>query len=434
MRISDNRNSSRSLRRLWYNVCIMNSKTIKLYDENAYEKAFTAMVLRCTKNEKGGYWLILDRTLFFPEEGGQTPDRGSIVAIVDDRVSGEEYLSDKLQAEGIAVNDVQIKDEVIYHLVDKEFEEGATIYGRIDWEHRFSNMQQHTGEHIFSGIVNTRYGYDNVGFHLSDSIVTMDYSGQLSDKDISKVELAVNRAIYENREVRTGYPSAEELSAMDYRSKKELSGAIRIVEVDGYDLCACCAPHVNRTGEIGILKVIGFQNYKGGTRVSILCGRRALEYLAAEHNMITALANDLSTSADCIPAQFTKQQEEITRLKRALSDAGEELLMNEALKLPVDMENVCIFAEGVSDANVIRRVVNNLVSERAGYCGIFFAGDNDEYRFIIGCGKDKNSNDILGELKKKYQVRGGGKPAMVQGSISGAEMNEIKEIFKQYNV
>ncbi len=343
-------------------------------------------------------------------------------------------MPDRQQSEGTSEKDVQIKEDVTYHLVDKEFEVGATICGRIDWEHRFSNMQQHTGEHIFSGIVNARYGYDNVGFHLSDSIVTMDYSGQLTDKDIAEVELAVNRAIYENREVHTGYPSAEELSAMDYRSKKELSGAIRIVEVEGYDLCACCAPHVNLTGEIGILKVIGFQNYKGGTRVSILCGRRALEYMAAEHNMITALANELSTSADCIPAQFAKQQEEIAQLKRALSDAGEKLLMNEALKLPSDQENVCIFAEGVSDANVIRRVVNNLVSERAGYCGIFFAGDNDEYRFIIGCGKDKNSNDILGELKKKFQVRSGGKPAIVQGSVSGADENEIKEIFEQYNV
>ncbi len=411
----------------------MNSKTMKLYDKNAYDKEFTARVISCTKDEKKGYLLVLDRTLFFPEEGGQTPDRGFIVGIDDELTTEADHLSEKLQSEGAAVSDVQIKDEVIFHSVDKEFKEGTTVYGRIDWEHRFSNMQQHTGEHIFSGIVNSRYGYDNVGFHLSDSMVTMDYSGPLTDEDIAQVESAVNRAIYENREVRTGYPSAEELSAMEYRSKKELAGAIRIVEVEGYDLCACCAPHVNRTGEIGILKVIGTQNYKGGIRVSILCGRRAFEYLTAEHNMISTLANELSTSADCIPAQFAKQQEEIGQLKRALSDAGEKLLMNEALKLPAGKENVCIFAEGVSDSGVIRRVVNHLVSERSGYCGIFFASDNDEYRFIIGCGQDKNCNDLLGEMKKKFQVRGGGKPAMVQGSISVADINEIKEIFELYN-
>ncbi|SEL18342.1 alanyl-tRNA synthetase [Butyrivibrio sp. ob235] len=418
----------------------MNENTIKLYDENAYSTEFTARVISCEKieGENGQYKAVFDRTLFFPEEGGQTPDRGVVYLLSEQdierlKTAGTSESADAFtQGENdINVLDVQIKSDIIYHYLDKELEEGSTILGKIDFSHRFSNMQQHSGEHIFSGIVNSKFGYDNVGFHLSDSIVTMDYSGQLSPEELADVELQVNRAIYENREIRAYYPSPEELADIDYRSKKELTGAVRIVEVDGYDVCACCAPHVKRTGEIGILKIVGFQNYKGGTRVSILCGKRALEFLSGEHNMIQELAGELSTSGDNIPNIVHKQQEEIATLKRSLSEAGEKLLNIEADKVPEDVRNVCLLADKDSDPNVIRRVVNRLVSEREGYCGIFFGDDESGYRFIIGCPDGLNSNDVLTQLRKSFQVRGGGKPAMVQGSIEGATSDNIMETFGQ---
>ncbi|WP_242832051.1 alanyl-tRNA editing protein [Butyrivibrio sp. VCD2006] len=416
---------------------IMSEKTIKLYDENAYSTEFTAKVVSCEKVEdkEGLFKVVLDRTLFFPEEGGQTPDKGIIIPFSDEEsASFEEHgtIPESVSAgkgAAIEVQDVQIKNDVIFHFVTSELKAHSVVFGRIDFGHRFSNMQQHSGEHIFSGIVNSKFGYDNVGFHLSDSIVTMDYSGQLSPEEISDIELSVNQAIYENREIRAFYPSPEELSDIDYRSKKELIGAVRIVEVDGYDVCACCAPHVKRTGEIGILKVVSFQNYKGGTRVSILCGKRALEFLSGEHSMIQELAGELSTSGDNIPTIVHKQQEEIASLKRSLSEAGEKLLNIEADKLPEGVKNVCLFADKDSDPNVIRRVVNRLVSERAGFCGIFFGNEADGFRFIIGSGDGLNSNDIIAELKKSFNVRGGGKPAMVQGSIEGASEEAIREVF-----
>ena len=413
----------------------MSEKTIKLYDENAYSTEFTAKVVSCEKveNKEGLFKIVLDRTLFFPEEGGQTPDKGVIIPFSEDeKASFEEHGTIPERTgndEGFKVLDVQIKNDVICHITDCGIAEGSVVFGRINFEHRFSNMQQHSGEHIFSGIVNSRFGFDNVGFHLSDSIVTMDYSGQLSLQDIADVEKAVNRAIYENREIRAYYPSPEELSDIDYRSKKELTGAVRIVEVDGYDVCACCAPHVKNTGEIGILKVVNSQNYKGGTRVSILCGKRALEFLSGEHTMIQELAGELSTSGDNIPAIVHKQQEEIASLKRSLSEAGEKLLNIEADKLPCDIKNVCLFADKDSDPNVIRRVVNRLVSERQGYCGIFFGNDSDGYRFIIGSGDGLNSNTVIAEMKKSFEVRGGGKPAMVQGSTEGASRDAIQAVF-----
>ncbi|MBE5844617.1 MAG: hypothetical protein E7302_10720 [Butyrivibrio sp.] len=398
----------------------MNSKTIKLYDEKPYETEFEATVISCEPSEKeaGKYIVVLDKTLFFPEEGGQTPDKGFIAA------SDEKAI----------VSDVQIKGDVIYHETDKPFDVGAKVKGEIDFVHRFSNMQQHSGEHIFSGIVNKKFGYDNVGFHLSDSVVTMDYSGPISKEELAEIELLVNKAIYENVPINAEYPSKEELEKIDYRSKKELIGDVRIVTVEGYDVCACCAPHVRTTGEIGILKVITSQNYKGGTRVSILCGRRALEYLAKEHDMITELANDLSTSWESIPDQFKKQQDEIAQLKRALSDAGEKILESEIQKLPESIQNVCLFADKESDPNVVRRSVNKLVQTREGYCGIFWGNDTEGYRFIIGCRQGMNSNDILNELKKKYQVRGGGAPAMVQGSLTGAGEDDIRNVFENHNM
>jgi alanyl-tRNA synthetase len=394
----------------------MSEKTIKLYDENAYLTEFEARVVSCKPAEGRAdcFETILDKTLFFPEEGGQTPDKGTI-----------EMISGSADGKAVKVLDVQIKGDVIIHYTDSPLEVDVPVKGSIDFEHRFSNMQQHSGEHIFSGIVNRLYGYDNVGFHLSDSVVTMDYSGQLSKEQLSDIELRVNRAIYENVPIICRYPSADELEKLDYRSKKELTGNVRIVTVEGYDTCACCAPHVARTGEIGILKIVSSQNYKGGTRVSILCGKRALLYLSDMHEMITGLANSLTTSVESIPELIRKQQDEIAALKRSLSEAGEKILLSEAAELPSDSRCVFMFADKNSDANVIRRVVTKLVADRQGYLGIFFGDDTDGYRFIIGCASGLNSNDILNVLKEKFQVRGGGAPAMVQGSLSGASKEDI---------
>jgi alanyl-tRNA synthetase len=257
----------------------------------------------------------------------------------------------------------------------------------------------------------------------------MDYNGPLTDEDVSEIELAINRAIWENVPVRCEFPDKDELERIDYRSKKELTGDVRIVTVEGYDVCACCAPHVKRTGEIGILKLITSQNYKGGTRVSILCGFRALEYFYNEHSMIQKLAGEMSTAIENVPAQFKKQQEEMGELKRKLSEACEKLLLKEADALPADAKNACLFTDGGTDANVIRRVVNTLVADKGGYCGIFFGSDEEGYRFIIGCGEGLNSNDVLAELRKNHEVRGGGKPVMVQGSIEGARAQDISAVF-----
>ena len=269
---------------------------IKLYDLDAYATEFDAKVVSCeavTYNKQDGYAVVLDKTLFFPEEGGQSPDKGTI--------DGKEVL------------DVQIKKDIVTHYMAEALEEGAAVHGVLDWKHRFSNMQQHSGEHIFSGIVHREYGFNNVGFHLSDNIVTMDFDGVLTAEQVADVEYKVNEAIAKNVEIMAAFPSKEELAALEYRSKIEIDGAVRIVTVDGFDVCACCAPHVKRTGEIGLLKVMSVQNYKGGVRISMLCGFRALQAFREKAEVVSSLTGMLSTSQETIVERVGQMKNTVLR-------------------------------------------------------------------------------------------------------------------------
>ncbi len=393
-------------------------KTKELYYESAYLKEFDATVVACdnkqTKDGKEFFEIVLDRTAFFPEQGGQSSD-GGVITVCDD---------DKLQA---MVSHVSIdKEGVIRHIADKELPVGAKVHGQIDWNHRFSNMQQHTGEHIFSGIVHSRYGFENVGFHLSDSEVTMDYSGVLTAEDIKDIELWVNQAIWENVRIICEFPSEDRLKEIDYRSKKELSGDVRIVTVEGYDVCACCAPHVERTGEIGLLKVVGLQNYKGGVRVNILCGKRALLYLQGEHGIITELSGMLTTSADKIIPSVKKLSEENIELKSELTAAREKLIDIEIAEIDAGLKNVFLLKEAGLDGNVMRKTVNALTSGHSGLCGVFSGDAKTGYKFMIGSGSGgRDSRQAMEILKAECGAKGGGSPQMVQGSLASAGIEAV---------
>lgn len=382
--------------------------TIKLYDADAYATEFEATVLACQKREgegQSGYDVVLDKTLFFPEEGGQTPDRGEL--------------------DEVPVRDVQIKDEIIFHSVKDALEIGTKVKGKIEWEHRFSNMQQHTGEHIFSGLVHERFGYENVGFHLSDQIVTMDFNGMITDEEVAELELAANQVIADNVSVYALYPPYEELAAMEYRSKKELSGPIRIVTVEGVDICACCAPHVKRTGEVGQFKIMSRQNYKGGVRISFLCGFRALEDFRMKSGIVSDMVSLLSAKPENIVSTVEKMLSQIQDMKLELSKAKQEVLAYKLEDIPAEQEDVILF-DASMDAQVVRLTVNRLMEKHIGVCGIFTGDDKEGYRFILGS-TQKNCQEILTKMKEKIEVRGGGSPQMVQGSVQ-AEEQQIREL------
>lgn len=384
------------------------SKTIRLYDADAYQTEFEAAVLACEEVEKKDgrvYQVWLDQTLFFPEEGGQSPDMGTI--------------------DGVEVLDVQIKNEVITHTLAAPLTVGATVKGVVDWKHRFYNMQQHSGEHIFSGIVHNRFGYDNVGFHLSDSIVTMDFNGVITPEEITEIEEKVNQAIIENIPVEVTYPSKEELKELDYRSKIEIEGQVRIVTIPGYDVCACCAPHVRRTGEIGSLKVMNVQSYKGGVRVSILCGFRALDAFRQKADIITELMAEFSTSQDAILDNVKKLKGTNQTMKNQLAAAKQELMEYKVSAIPEDSENAILF-EADLETPVVRGVVNGLVEKFAGISAVFVGNDENGYQFIVGS-KNKDCRQIAATLREKLSARGGGSDKMIQGSVAATQL-QIEEL------
>ena len=385
------------------------SKTIRLYDADAYQTEFEATVLACEEVEKKdgrGYQVWLDQTLFFPEEGGQSPDMGTI--------------------DGVEVLDVQIKNDVITHILAEPLTVGAMVKGVVDWQHRFYNMQQHSGEHIFSGIVHNRFGYDNVGFHLSDSIVTMDFNGVITPEEITEIEEKVNQAIIENIPVEVSYPSKEELKELDYRSKIEIEGQVRIVTIPGYDVCACCAPHVRRTGEIGSLKVMNVQSYKGGVRVSILCGFRALDAFCQKADIITELMAEFSTSQDAILDNVKKLKGANQTMKNQLAAAKQELMEYKVSAIPEDSENAILF-EADLETPVVRGVVNGLVEKFAGISAVFVGNDENGYQFIVGS-KNKDCRQIASALREKLSARGGGSDKMIQGSVAATQL-QIEELF-----
>lgn len=379
-------------------------RTRKLYYEDAYKTEFTAKVVSANAGD-----IVLDRTAFFPEEGGQSADTG---------VLG-----------GFRVADVKIKDGEIHHLLEDRnasFEAGTEIFGRIDWQHRFSNMQQHSGEHIFSGLVHSTYGFDNVGFHLSDNEVTLDFNGVIGPDGIRDIERRANEIIFRNIPSEIRFLSGEEAKTAEYRSKIDLDDEIRVVTYPGVDACACCAPHVALTGEIGCLKVVGLQNYKGGIRVSILCGMRAMEVFFHDRDILEKTANYLSNSTDEVYHLVVKARTELAETKAALAEAAKKLVQVRIDQIPAGGGNAVLFEESL-DAGAMRSAVNSLVQKKNGFCGVFAGSDADGYRYVIGK-QGGDARTINNELREKFGARGGGKPEMVQGSVT-ASRADIETLF-----
>lgn len=374
-------------------------ETIKLYDDHPYETEFDATVVQV--NEKN---IVLDQTLFFPEEGGQCPDTGTI--------------------NGVKVKDVQIKEGIITHtLKTSSFHKGDRVHGKISWDFRFSNMQNHSGEHIFSGCAHRRFGYDNVGFHLGKQEMTLDLNGPLTDAEIESLEKEVNEAIYKDVPIHCFYPSADDLAQMDYRSKKAIDGPVRIVEIEGYDVCACCAPHVRHTGEIGLCKVIASMNYKGGTRLSLLCGQRAFDYLKKDFDHLHEMYNLLSANQNSI-VRFVSQLQEKNQLLESRLAKVERSALEAEVEMLDETGDMVLFQED-TDTHLQRDIVNEMMDKTSGKAGFFVGDDQRGYRFIIG----SKNEDMLSfmEFLKDHGAKGGGQKEMITGFIK-----EKRKVIESY--
>ena len=370
----------------------------KLYYEDIHMVDFKGTVTSCTPDDRGHYKIILDRTAFFPEEGGQIADKGTL--------------------DGKDVLDVHIKDDVITHIMAQPVPVGKTVEGHVDWAQRFDFMQQHTGEHIISGLVHKHYGYDNVGFHLGLTEVTLDFNGELSLQQLRVIEAEANDAVWRDLPVQISYPDQETLDRLDYRSKIELTKDIRIVEIPGIDICACCAPHVESTAKIGLIKITGVQSHRGGVRVNILCGRRAVDDYTEKQNSVTDISVLLSARQDLVAEAVARLKEENAKQKERNNalQARFLALQMRALPSPEQSENVILFTDAL-DGIALRNAINELTEKYNGYCGIFAGNDQTGYHFVVGSAS-RDCQELAAGLRQAFQAKGGGSAPMIQGSVT----------------
>lgn len=381
-------------------------ETRRLYYEDVYRKEFTATVLDC-REAKSGYRVILDESAFYPEGGGQPSDNGTLGDAV--------------------VSEVHEKDGELLHYTDKPLEIGTKIAGIINWEHRFDLMQQHSGEHMVSGLIHEKYGYDNVGFHMGSDVITIDFNGPLTEEQMEEIESLVNEKIWENSAVEITYPSPEELAILPYRSKKELTGKVRIVRFPGADLCACCGTHVSHTGEIGMVKLLSVVKFREGVRMEMLCGKRVLTYLNMVNEQNHKVSVQLSAKADKTAEAVARMQEENFRLKGVVLRYEEEMYTTEAKKWE-NAGNVLLFKEGM-EADSVRKLTDAVMNTCKGRCAVFSRNADGGYKYAIG-EIDGDLRSFTKEMNVALNGRGGGKPFFVQGSVQACEA-EIRDFFER---
>lgn len=381
-------------------------ETKKLYYEDVYKKEFTAKVLECRQGKKG-YEVILDQTAFYPEGGGQPGDTGSL---------GE-----------AAVTDVHEKNGELIHCIDRALEPGTEVQGQINWARRFDLMQQHSGEHIVSGLVHEAFGYDNVGFHMGSDVITIDFSGMLDEAQMAEIEAKANQIIWENQEVEIFYPSEEELKELEYRSKKELSGWVRIVRFPGADTCACCGTHVTRTGEIGMVKLLSVVKFREGVRMEMISGRRVLDYLNMVNEQDRQISVKLSAKMDKTAQAVARLQDENFALKGRMHSLEENFIVNEAAKWN-DCENPLLFENGM-EAGSVQKLADAVLQVCKGRCAVFSRNADGSYKYAMG-EKDGELRQFTKDMNAALNGRGGGKPFFVQGSVQASE-KEIRAFFEE---
>ena len=381
-------------------------ETEKLYYANPFLTEFTAVIQSCEAG-KNGFLVTLDRTAFYPEGGGQPADHGT--------------LGDAL------VLDVHEKQGVVFHTLDKKVEIGETVTGRIDWARRFDHMQQHSGEHIISGILCADYHCDNVGFHMGADTVTIDYNTDISWEQAMDAERKANEIIWADRPVEIAYPSREELKSIDYRSKKELTGQVRIVTFPGADCCACCGTHVLRAGQVGLVKVLSVQKFREGVRMEILCGQRALRFLSTVYDQNRTVAQALSVKPDQTAAAVERTLSELHVVKLRMAELEEAANLAAAKEYAGQGDGLLFRSPMSSDA--VRRLADAVAKECGGLAAVFAGEDGGKYSYALVRSDGGDIAPLVKSLNAALHGRGGGRNGFAQGSVEAARQ-EIEAFWK----
>lgn len=377
--------------------------TERLYYQDSHLQIFSAAVTGCRPG-KYGWDVTLDRTAFYPEGGGQPGDQGMLG--------------------GVAVTDTHEAGGEVVHFCDGPLEVGAVVEGGIDWARRFSLMQQHSGEHILSGLIHAAYGYDNVGFHMGRDAVTIDFNGMLDEAQLASLERQANRVIWQDQAVEVFWPTPEELARLPYRSKKALEGPVRLVRFPGADLCACCGTHVKRTGEIGLVKLLSCQKFHQGVRIEMLAGGRAVEYLTQVHDQNRQISGLLSAKPLETAAAAARLQQELAGSKFRAGQLEDQLFAQRAEGLR-GAGDVLLFEENLRPDS-LRRLTDAILGTCGGRCAVF-SGTAEGFQYAIGQ-KDGDLRAFVKEMNAALNGRGGGKPGFVQGSVR-ASREEIARFF-----
>lgn len=377
----------------------------RLYYEDCHIRNFDATVTDCEKTEKG-YAVTLDRTAFYPEGGGQACDLGTLG--------------------GVPVLDVREKGEDIVHLCGAPLEIGTAVKGVLDWQRRFDLMQQHAGEHIVSGIIHKKYGYHNVGFHVGTDVVTIDFDGPVPAEDLAAIEMAANGAVWENLPIRCWYPSQEELPAVPYRRKKDLPWPVRVVEVPGYDTCACCGVHVRTTGEIGVIKLLSCVKFHQGVRMEMACGKRALEIFSCVYEQNRQVSQAFSAKI-METGEAARRMNEALAQEKLRANTLEKQVFASVAKAYAGKGNVVLFEENLK-SSAVRELADAVAAACGGTAAVFSGSDAQGYSVCL-VNKSGEVKELGVAMAKALSGRGGGKIGFFQGSVK-ATREEIQNFFR----
>ena len=381
-------------------------ETEKLYYADPFLKTFTATVLDCQPG-KNGFIVTLDRTAFYPEGGGQPADQGTL--------------------DGAAVTDVHEKNGVVLHNVDSAVEIGKTVTGVIDWARRFDHMQQHSGEHICSGLICGRCHCDNVGFHMGTDMVTIDFNADIPWEELLEIEAQANQYIYEDHPIDIQSHRGAELDAIDYRSKKPLEGDVRIVAFPGADCCACCGTHVLRSGQVGLVKFLSVQKFREGVRIELLCGKRALNYLARTWEQAKTIGQRLSVKPVDAAAAVERLEHELSAAKLRCVQMEESVFAAIAQE-QAGRGNVLLFQPPMKPDSV--RKLADAAAKTCGGLAAVFAGEGIHYAYALGRADGQDISAQVKAMNAALHGRGGGRNVFAQGSVE-AEQNAIEAFFKE---
>ena len=381
-------------------------ETRKLYYEDSFLKKFSARVLSCEESD-GKFAVYLDQTAFYPEGGGQAGDTGILG--------------------GVRVLDTREQGQAVCHFCEKPLTVGRTVEGEIDWEPRFYRMQQHSGEHIVSGILHRIYGCHNTGFHMGSDVTTIDFDAVIPPEALAGVEQEANEAVYANIPFHIWVPSPEELPTVNYRTKRALSWPVRIVEIPGYDTCACCGTHVKATGTIGLIKIFSAVPFRGGTRIEMACGRRALEILNSAYEQNRQVSQAFSARVNETGAAARRMNELLEAEK--FRATGLQMQIYDSIAEKYTDAGDCLCFQKDLDGTGLRELCDRIAVACGGMAAVFSGADGQGYGYCLGT-KDGDLREFNREMNSTLNGRGGGKPRFQQGRVSAGE-TEIRRFFAE---